>query len=90
MLALDRAQRGSVQFLTFMSQHICLATSADWNAGSLSTNTAQSVDRLSTNKADQGFKVSFQNQPFARRGQRLYHKVHLRKIVHILKRHYIV
>ena len=35
-----------------MSQYICLATSAGWKAGRLSTNTAQSVDRLSTNKAD--------------------------------------
>ena len=51
MLALDRAQRGSVQSLTFMSQYICHATSAGRKAGRLSTNTAQSVDRLSTNKA---------------------------------------
>ena len=53
MLALDRAQRGSVQFFTFMSQYICCATSAGRKAGRLSTNTAQSVDRLSTNKAYQ-------------------------------------
>ena len=53
MLALDRAQRESVKFLTFMCQYICLATSAGRKAWSLSTNTAQSVDRLSTNKADQ-------------------------------------
>ena len=52
MLALDRVQRGSVQFLTLMSQYICHATSASRKAGRLSTNTAQSVDRLSTNKAD--------------------------------------
>ena len=52
MLALDRAQREIVQFLNFMSQYICLATSTGRKAGSLSMNTAQSVDRLSTNKAD--------------------------------------
>ena len=50
VLALDRAQRGSVQFLTFMSQYICHATWAGRKAGRLSTNTAQSLDRLSTNK----------------------------------------
>ena len=33
-------------------QYICHATSAGRKAGRLSTNTAQSVDRLSTNKAD--------------------------------------
>ena len=51
MLALDRAQRGSAQFLTFMSQYICHATSAGQKAGRLSTNKSQFVDRLSTNKA---------------------------------------
>ena len=35
-----------------MSQYICLATSAGRKAGRLSTNTTQSVDRLSTNKAN--------------------------------------
>ena len=57
MLALDRKQQGSVQFLTSMSQYICHATSASRKAGRLSTNTAQSLDRLSTNKADlNGFR----------------------------------
>ena len=51
MLALDQVQRGSVQFLTFISQYICHATLAGRKAGRLSMNTAQSVDRLSTNKA---------------------------------------
>ena len=54
MLALDRAQRGSVQFLNFMSQYWWSrghATSAGRKAVRLSTNTAQSVDRISTNKA---------------------------------------
>ena len=35
-----------------MSQYICHTTSAGRKAGRLFTNTAQSVDRLSTNKAD--------------------------------------
>ena len=48
----DRVQRGCVQFLAFMSQYICIATSAGLKAGSLSTNTAQSVDKVSTNKAN--------------------------------------
>ena len=47
MLALDRAQQGSVQF-KFQKN---LATSAGRKAGRLSTNTAQSVDTLSTDKA---------------------------------------
>ena len=47
MLALDRAQRGSVQF-QFQKN---LATSAGRKAGRLFMNTAQSVDTLSTNKA---------------------------------------
>ena len=50
--ALDRAQRGSVQYLTFMSQYICHATLAGRKAGRLNMNTAQSVDMLSTNKAN--------------------------------------
>ena len=52
MLALDRAQRGCVQFLTFMSQYICHATSACRKAGRLFTNKSQFIDRLSTNTAD--------------------------------------
>ena len=51
MLALDRAQRGSAQFLSFMFQYICHATSAGRKAGSVSTNQSQLVDRLSTNNA---------------------------------------
>ena len=51
MLALDRAQRESAKFLTFMSQYMCHATSAGRKAGSVSTNNSQFVDTLSTNKA---------------------------------------
>ena len=51
MLALDRAQQESAQFLTFMSKYTCHATSAGQKAGRLSTNQSQFVDTLSTNKA---------------------------------------
>ena len=52
MLALDRAQRGSVQFLTFMSQYI---VSQPWPAGKQEDYLRiriGSVDRVSTNKGD--------------------------------------
>ena len=47
-----RLHRGCAQFLIFMSQKICHATSAGWKAGRLSTNKSQFVDSLSTNTAD--------------------------------------
>ena len=52
MLALDRAQRGSVQFLTFMSQYIVSQPRPAGKQEVYLQIGIGSVDRQSTNKAD--------------------------------------
>ena len=52
MLALDRAQRGSVQFLTFMSQYTVSQPRLAGKQEVYLRIRIGSVDRLSTNKGD--------------------------------------